>query len=325
MDLGYSLLLPVKNGDKYIQRIIENILPFLDNCKEFIIIDDNSSDRTVEIAQSIVFGMPNVRLVSNEGFGLVQALNFGVKLAKYDWIARVDVDDIYELDYLTYQHIVANDNVGAIFTDYSIEGSSLIFPIKIPNALFHFPISLSLLSNRRTPHPSAVINRKIFLDVGGYRTGAHPAEDLDLWFRLSQVSDLLGIDKLALHYQRNSESVTQRNRTDVFIKHSSIISNNLNSDSLYRAFTEVFTNLDAYMQSYGKFYNPNGRRFFLLFDLFKANSFLKIGLAKNICSKTVRIVLKYPGLISFGLVFSCKFVVNRTHEKFLGFRTASNI
>jgi len=88
-----NILMPVYNGEKTVAGSINSILNQTDQDFEFIIIDDASTDNTVEIIKS--FNDSRITVVSNkENVGCTISLNRGILLCKHAYILRQDSDDI---------------------------------------------------------------------------------------------------------------------------------------------------------------------------------------------------------------------------------------
>ncbi|MBK7981678.1 MAG: glycosyltransferase family 2 protein [Ignavibacteriae bacterium] len=87
-----SVLLPVYNGEKYLSQSIKSILNQTFRDFEFIIVDDGSIDNTEKIVSS--FHDTRIKYIKKDHTGLADTLNYGLKLANYDWVARMDADDI---------------------------------------------------------------------------------------------------------------------------------------------------------------------------------------------------------------------------------------
>ena len=88
-----SVILPVFNGEKYIRESVESILCQTFKEFEFIIIDDGSTDKSVEIIKS--FNDSRIKLLrNNENKGIIFSLNKGIEEATGKYIARMDGDDI---------------------------------------------------------------------------------------------------------------------------------------------------------------------------------------------------------------------------------------
>ena len=87
-----SVVMAVYNESKYIRQSINSILNQSLNNFEFIIIDDGSSDSTVEIINS--YDDSRIKLLCIDHIGLPGALNYGIINSSSQLIARMDGDDI---------------------------------------------------------------------------------------------------------------------------------------------------------------------------------------------------------------------------------------
>ena len=97
-----SVLLTVRNGEKYIKKTIQSILSQTFRYFEFIIIDNNSIDTTIDIVNSFTdYRIELIKLEKN--YGQTKALNLGLKKCKGKYIARIDADDTAEKSRLAVQ------------------------------------------------------------------------------------------------------------------------------------------------------------------------------------------------------------------------------
>ena len=88
-----TVLMSVYNGEKYLQEAIDSILEQTFKDFEFLIINDGSTDKTGEILES--YHDLRIKIINNEkNIGLTKSLNKGLKLARGEYIARQDADDI---------------------------------------------------------------------------------------------------------------------------------------------------------------------------------------------------------------------------------------
>lgn len=176
---------------------------------QVIFINDNSDDNTYHFLQDSVQVNSNFVVINNSDSGLVSALNLGISISTNNWIARFDVDDIYDDMRIEKQIALAKDGVGAIFCDYEVIdelGSSLGI---ITSPLTPNFCEVSLINSRRTAHPGVLLNRNAVIQVGGYKKEEYPAEDLGLWLRLSQAGySLVSVPDLLLRYRIHSNSIT---------------------------------------------------------------------------------------------------------------------
>jgi glycosyltransferase involved in cell wall biosynthesis len=99
-----TVLMPVYNGEDYLRDSIESILSQTYLNFEFIIIDDGSTDSSLEIINSYAKQDKRIIVRKNEhNIGLAKSLNAGIKLAKGRYIARQDADDLSSADRLDIQ------------------------------------------------------------------------------------------------------------------------------------------------------------------------------------------------------------------------------
>ena len=94
-----SVIIPVYNADKFLERCVNSLLSqTLASC-EFIFVNDGSTDASLSILQQFQQKDPRIRLVNQENKGVSDARNAGLKIANGDYIGFVDADDFIEKDY----------------------------------------------------------------------------------------------------------------------------------------------------------------------------------------------------------------------------------
>jgi len=104
-----TIIMPVYNGEVYLREAIDSILDQTLTDFEFLILNDGSSDHSVDIVRS--YDDPRIRLVENEAnLGVVQTLNRGLDLANGTFIARMDCDDRSLRDRLARQVAFLDDH-----------------------------------------------------------------------------------------------------------------------------------------------------------------------------------------------------------------------
>jgi glycosyltransferase involved in cell wall biosynthesis len=207
-------VLPVHNGEKFIDISLPVILRNLNANDELVIIENGSTDNSNEKLQKWVNIDSRINLIASKKSGLVKALNLGIIESSNNWIARFDIDDNYEPDRLKYQRASLNEKVVAIFTDYDFFSDSYNYLGTIPSAIDANAVSVSLISSQRTAHPSIIFNKEAVINAGGYREIDFPAEDLSLWLRMSRIGDLVSVPKTLLHYRLSTDSITGKRRVE---------------------------------------------------------------------------------------------------------------
>jgi glycosyltransferase involved in cell wall biosynthesis len=180
-----TVLMPVYNGAKYLKEAIDSVLSQTFRDFEFLIIDDGSTDSSVEIIKS--YNDQRIRLEQNDkNFGLIYSLNKGIDLTKNKYIARMDADDISLPDRLKIQFEFMESHF-----DIAVSGVYTITIGKVnghTNKFFTEPedIKANLLFNTSLEHPSVIIRKEILQKYNlFYNENFKHSEDFDLWERIS--------------------------------------------------------------------------------------------------------------------------------------------
>lgn len=178
-----SVVMSVFNGDIHLRKAIQSILDQDFTDFEFIIIDDGSTDGTKHIIES--FKDKRIHMVSRENRGLVYSLNQGIELARGEFIARMDADDISSPDRFSKQlallHNEKADIVGSSFEAFDDKTGNRLSIYSPP--MNDIDIKRSFFIRNPLGHGSVLFRKKILLETGGYKE-IGPAEDYDLWIRM---------------------------------------------------------------------------------------------------------------------------------------------
>ncbi|WP_289128222.1 glycosyltransferase family 2 protein [uncultured Clostridium sp.] len=110
-----SIIVPVYNCDKYLERCIDSILKQTFKDFELILLNDGSVDRSLDICKSYEGVDSRVRVISHKNMGVSKTRQKGLKLAKGNYIAFIDSDDRIELEYLEKLYeAIADENVNVV-------------------------------------------------------------------------------------------------------------------------------------------------------------------------------------------------------------------
>lgn len=203
-----TVLMPVYNGVPYISWAIRSVLGQTFTDFEFLIIDDGSTDASVEVIKA--FEDSRIRLnLNGANLGLVASLNKGLDLARGEFIARMDADDISRPDRLARQvcFMDANPSVGVC-------GSWVQFFPKRKNLnVWKLPqktaeIQCWQFHSVGVAHPSVMIRRQQFVENELlYDPHYIHIEDYELWGRAMQYMDFANIQKVLLDYRISPEQI----------------------------------------------------------------------------------------------------------------------
>jgi len=211
-----SVLLPVRNGARFLAEALESITAQTLREIEILLIDDGSTDASLAIANELARRDPRLIVLRQEQLGIVGALNAGIQAARGEYLARMDADDVAEPSRFETQvaFLAANPNCVVIGSDVEIideEGQYLgggAYPRR------HADIERALLlgSHKCLLHPTVIMRTEAVRAIGGYRADTYPSEDFDLWLRLSEVGEMANIGERLLRYRRHRDAVCVRER-----------------------------------------------------------------------------------------------------------------
>ena len=209
-----SVVIPVWNGERHLKQAIESILgqDFADF--ELIVIDDGSTDCSAEIVSAFA-NEPRVVLHKQANAGVVAARNAGLRLAKAEFVAFLDADDIALPGRLARQvaFLRANPEVSVIGTDiaYFNDAKGVIRTQKFPFGAAR--VAVALETGNPLAQPSVMIRKRMAIEAGGYREAFRfGAEDYDLWLRLSEKHPLDNLPEVLTLYRIHPDSLTHQRR-----------------------------------------------------------------------------------------------------------------
>lgn len=209
-----TVLMPVYNGEKYLKEAINSILTQTFTDFEFLIIDDASTDRTSEILHS--YGDPRMRIITNEeNLGLTKSLNKGLAVARGEYIARMDADDISLPKRLEVQtkFMESNPEIGVCGSWIKIIGRSAFEIWKYPTGSNE--IQCKQLFECSVAHPSVIFTKDLNnQNHVRYDPLFKRAQDYDLWVRISTLYPLANIGKVLLKHRIHPGSIGQSYSND---------------------------------------------------------------------------------------------------------------
>jgi len=212
-----SVLLPAYNAQAFVAKAIESILGQTFTDFEFLIFDDGSTDKTLDIIKGFAKKDDRIRIISRPNKGLVATLNEGLGLARGEFIARQDADDISlpERFESEIQYLEAHPNVGLVGSNYISINESGTKDVFVTNVFTHpEDLKMCLVLCNQFGHGSIMMRKSVVQKVEGVK-GYDPAvghvEDYDFFVRISRVTDVANIEKPLYKWRRVKTSVTHTN------------------------------------------------------------------------------------------------------------------
>ena len=119
-----SIITPCYNAAPYIANTIQSVQNQTISDWEMIIVDDGSSDNSVEIIQKIIAQDSRIKLIQKENGGSASARNMGLSVAQGEFIQFLDADDTISLDKLELQsNILEQKKMDVVYSDFRIVNS----------------------------------------------------------------------------------------------------------------------------------------------------------------------------------------------------------
>ena len=200
-----SVVMSVYNGSRYLRESIESILSQSFTDFEFIIIDDGSTDNTWEILTQYSDRDRRIRLFQNEkNLGLTKSLNKGLRLARGEYIARQDADDVSLTQRFEKQVALLNNHPESVLASCNVEvinpeGKTVAKHEQACDS--KFVAWYLLFYNHIAGHSQVMFRREPVIDLGGYCEARRYSQDYELWSRLIKVGDIVILPE-ALQQQR---------------------------------------------------------------------------------------------------------------------------
>lgn len=209
-----SVLLPVYNAEPTLQEAIESVLSQTHRSFELLIVNDGSTDGSDRIVRQYAEADDRIRSWHQPNRGMAAALNHMIREAKSDWLVRMDADDVMLPHRLERQVAFIEGN-----SDIAVASC---LPLYINAQGREIGRGTSDLTTRRDfdlaaaagdmiglCHPGVVMRKAVVSQVGGYRHRFWPADDIDLWNRISEKGfKILVQPEYLLRYRIHQESVS---------------------------------------------------------------------------------------------------------------------
>ena len=209
-----SVVMPVYNGERFLNEAINSIRAQAFTNFEFIIIDDGSTDATHGILLRHAQADSRIRVFSQTNMGLIESLTRGYSAATGAYIARMDADDVArpgrlgkQLSFMTNNPSVGLvggwveliDSTGRVYDEIRLP----VEPQKVRHHMREYGCCIA--------HPTALFRRNLLQELRGLRKAYRHAEDYDLWLRMLEITDIANINDVVLSYRRHSTSVSFQN------------------------------------------------------------------------------------------------------------------
>lgn len=215
-----SVIIPAYNAEEYIEETIQSVLDQAYSNIEILVIDDGSSDNTLQILEKY---KSKLKISTQKNMGVSKARNTAVGNASGKWIAFVDSDDIWPPEKLSEQiEQIKNENwshTNSVYFGHNQDGTtkrSDLTPQFGGNVFNH------LITDNFITTSTVLIKRSTFLEYGGFDESLKALEDWKLWLEVS-LKEPLNYNPSVLCKYRVTPGSTSRKAREVLPLHIQLI------------------------------------------------------------------------------------------------------
>ena len=205
-----SVVLPVRNGGRFLDQAVDSILSQTFHDLELLLIDDHSTDSAISALDR---SDRRLKLIVSRGEGVVDASNTGFELSRGEYVARMDADDVSlpdrvqsQLDYLDQNPTISI--VGCcveIFSDAGIQGGFKRYENWLNSVRDPEQVHQQIFIESPLPNPGLMFRQGAIQQLGGYRNNQWP-EDYDLLLRADAEGMKIGKPEPVLLRWREHEA-----------------------------------------------------------------------------------------------------------------------
>ncbi len=203
--------MPCYNAERFIEPAMKSIMNQTYKDFELIIIDDCSSDSTSKIVKAFMKKNKGVICVKNErNMGVAVSLNKGIHMAKGEFVARMDADDIAEPSRIEFQVKYMSQNSDCIVCGtniYLIDDKDRVIGRRV-YVEEDKRIKRRLLLANPFAHPTTIIRKNILIKKNIFYSDHFPrAEDYHLWLRLADYGTYANLNMFLLKYRISDSTI----------------------------------------------------------------------------------------------------------------------
>ena len=206
-----TVLMPTYNVAPYVKEAIESVLRQTFDDFILLVVDDASTDNTLEVVRSI--GDPRIQIASfPQNVGLADNLNRGLDMIDTELVARMDGDDIAEPDWLEHELTVLENHpeigvCGGGFERFGTMKSLVRFPESHDDCMANMLFECSVIV--------PVFRMSLVREQGlRYKASAFPAEDYRFWAECLRVTQLYNLQETVFHYRMHPEQICSSRRQE---------------------------------------------------------------------------------------------------------------
>lgn len=185
--MKFSVMVPLYNKEPYVEKALRSVLSQTFKDYEIIVVNDGSRDNSLAVAESVLSGVANARIINQENAGVSTARNNGIAAASGEYICFLDADDWWEPTFLEEMDGLIKEypDAGLYCTNYYyVHNRKSVVKLDIPTGYFNYckeyARTLCMIATS-----SSSSSRAILTEMGGFNPKLKLGEDFDLWIRIA--------------------------------------------------------------------------------------------------------------------------------------------
>jgi glycosyltransferase involved in cell wall biosynthesis len=212
-----SVVIPAYNAEEFLAETLESVIAQTYDCLEILVINDGSTDRTVDIVEQAMASDRRLTLITQPNAGAAAARNTGFNHAQGDYVAPIDADDLWHpqaIEKMVACMQQAPPTVGVVYAwSADVDGYGKVTG-GFRTSGIQGNVYITLICHNFLGNASASLIRRTYLQqVGGYRTDmqqqkAHGCEDWDMYLRLAEICEFRVVKEFLVGYRKDNRSMS---------------------------------------------------------------------------------------------------------------------
>ena len=211
--MGYfkTVIIPIFNGEEYLDRALQSVLIQTLKIDEVIVINDASTDKTKNILKKWFKFLPIKYYENKINMGVPYSLRKAINNTKADFIFRLDCDDVWKNDHVENLNELFNKQSDSVLyaakTEYFQQKKEFICT---SGSLSNKNIRSLLMWDNPIVHSSVAFRKKDYLRTKGYRKNYKYAHDYALFIDFMRIGKLSFSDKVSVEYYVYENSLSHK-------------------------------------------------------------------------------------------------------------------
>ncbi len=202
-----SVIIPIYNGEKYITETIQSIISQTYPIFEIIVINDGSTDGSLQIIENISKEFSNVIILNQKNSGPAAARNNGIRNSNGEYIAICDADDIWVSDKIEKQmNVFQNTDAKLVYSGMKS------FGFTNDTFLYNGKNSVrNLFKQNYIPNSSVVLHKSVIGKIGYFNEEKNffTVEDYQYWLRIAHVFKITIVPECLLKYRVHNNQISK--------------------------------------------------------------------------------------------------------------------